>query len=312
MMAAIDELAADSPDELITASSSFSHSRELNVDRIEPDPDQPRKSFSQEEIVNLAKTMADQGQLQPILVRRHLDQRDRWIIVAGERRWRAARLNGWTKILAIEHRGDHEVARLIENLQRVDLTPVEEARGLNRLITEKGWTQAGAGEVIGMHRTNVSALLRVLTLPDDFLEECVTSHLPRSVLVELARMPPGKTRDQLIHLARDGRLTVEAIRESREGMEAKQANSVRRAACGTDDAASPAPIRSVSFKSLEKITDRLLEMSRQHKLLTEADRERLIRLQKVIADLLGGNPNQRMGYASEPPGTPQPLDTPQP
>src|SRR3954470_14507179 len=99
MMAAIDELAAVSPDDLITASSKFSHSRELEVDRIEPDPDQPRKIFSEEEIRNLAKTMADQGQLQPILVRRHLDQRDRWIIVAGERRWRAATLNGWTKIL---------------------------------------------------------------------------------------------------------------------------------------------------------------------------------------------------------------------
>ena len=134
--------------------------------------------------MNLAKTMNQQGQLQPILVRRHLDERDRWIIVAGERRWRAAGLNGWTKILAIEHRGDHEVARLIENLQRVDLTAVEEARGLNRLITEKGWTQAEAGEVIGIHRTNVSALLRILTLPGDFLEECVTSHVPRGVLIE--------------------------------------------------------------------------------------------------------------------------------
>src|SRR5438270_13093530 len=105
MIAAIEELSEGSPDDLITASSRFSHSRELDVAKIEPDPDQPRKIFSLEEIMKLGKTINQHGQLQPIMVRRHLDERDRWISVDGECRWLAARLNGWTKILAIDHRG---------------------------------------------------------------------------------------------------------------------------------------------------------------------------------------------------------------
>ncbi|MBV8590782.1 MAG: ParB/RepB/Spo0J family partition protein [Acetobacteraceae bacterium] len=288
MMAAIEELAAGSPDDLITASSRFSHSRELDVAKVEPDPDQPRKIFSQEEIMNLAKTMNQQGQLQPILVRRHLDERDRWIIVAGERRWRAAGLNGWTKILAIEHRGDHDIARLIENLQRVDLTAVEEARGLNRLITEKGWTQAEAGEVIGIHRTNVSALLRILTLPGDFLEECVTSHVPRGVLIELARLPPGPIRNQLMHLARKGRLTVEAIRDARgelENTKTREASSAPVIAMAAN--ADSSSIGSLGIKSIEKITQRILELSDQQRMLTQTDREKLIRLRDAIGVLLG-------------------------
>src|SRR3954469_2647962 len=107
---ATKEMLAEADGMMLTAESVFSHSREIEIDLISPDFNQLRKVFEQEEIVSLAKTMAKQGQLQPILVRRDLDQRGRWIIVAGERRWRAAQVNGWRTILAIEHKGDHGVA----------------------------------------------------------------------------------------------------------------------------------------------------------------------------------------------------------
>ncbi len=100
------------------------------VAAIRPDPRQPRKSFPAAELEALARTMADQGQLQPILLRRDPEAADHWIIVAGERRWRAARLNGWERLRAIEHDGDAETAAMIESLQRLDLTAIEEARGL--------------------------------------------------------------------------------------------------------------------------------------------------------------------------------------
>src|SRR4051812_4499214 len=111
-------------DALVTRDSRFRHSFEAPIDRIRPDPDQPRKVFAEEELAGLATTMSEQGQLQPVLLRRDPEQRGGYVLVAGERRWRAARLNGWQTILAIEHEGDAEVATLLENLQRVDLSPV--------------------------------------------------------------------------------------------------------------------------------------------------------------------------------------------
>src|SRR3954462_10395942 len=102
---------------LVTKSSRFHHSFEADVNAIEPDPAQPRKVFSDSDIASLAATMQERGQLQPILLRLNGPSRKRWIIVAGERRWRAAKLNGWPTILAIEHHGDPEIATLLENLQ---------------------------------------------------------------------------------------------------------------------------------------------------------------------------------------------------
>ena len=142
---------------LVTRDSRFRHTFEVPLNRISPDPDQPRKVFTEAEITALAATMAEQGQLQPVLLRRTPGQRGDFILVAGERRWRAARLNGWSEILAIEHDGDPEVVSLVENLQRVDLTPVEEARGLQRLIEGKGWTQTQAAEALGKSKGEVSA-----------------------------------------------------------------------------------------------------------------------------------------------------------
>ncbi|MDT8873315.1 ParB/RepB/Spo0J family partition protein [Komagataeibacter rhaeticus] len=88
--------------------------------------------------------MVAEGQLQPILVRRVTNSQSdkRWVIVAGERRWRAAQHAGWSSMLAIEHDGDAEVAALIENLQRVDLNPLEEATGIQRLIEKEAGTRA--------------------------------------------------------------------------------------------------------------------------------------------------------------------------
>jgi ParB family chromosome partitioning protein len=201
---------------LVPRDSRFRHSFEAAVTQIVPDPDQARKRFDQEEIAKLAATMAEQGQLQPILLRRDPTGTARWMIVAGERRWRAAQANGWTSILAIEHDGDPEVASLIENLQRVDLNPVEEARGLQRLIGEKGWSQTEAARTLGKSKGAISGLLRILTLPDDLLEAVLTSELviPKNVLIELARIEEPATRARLVALAQVGALTIRVLRDA--------------------------------------------------------------------------------------------------
>ncbi len=202
---------------LVTTGSRFRHSFEAEVGGIEPNPDQPRRHFDEAGIAALAATMRAAGQLQPILLRRHPEDARRWRIVAGERRWRAALLNGWPTILAIELDGDPEVAALLENLQRTDLSPHEEAKGLARLIESKGWTQEQAAGVLGRSKAEVSATLRILSLPPATIEVLTSEHpATRNVLVELARVEDPAARERLLALARAGRLTVQAIRSERE------------------------------------------------------------------------------------------------
>ena len=206
-------------DAIVREDSRFRHSMEIGIDRVQPDPEQPRKTFDELEITMLARTMAEQGQLQPILVRRDAGNRGHWLIVAGERRWRAAMVNGWPTILAIEHTGDAEVATLVENLQRVDLAVVEEARGLQRLINGKGWSQTQAAQALGKSESEVSSTLRILSLPESLLDSLLAtknSASSRYVLAELARVEDGPTRDRLIRAAKDGILTQRMIRASRE------------------------------------------------------------------------------------------------
>jgi ParB family chromosome partitioning protein len=211
----------EAADTLVTSGGRFRHSFELALDSITADPSQPRQHFDDTDIMALAGTMRDQGQLQPILVRRDPQARHRWTIVAGERRFRAALLLGWPAILAIEHTGDPEVTALIENLQRVDLSPVEEARGLQRLIGQKEWSQDRAAAALGRAKSDISATLGILSLPSDLLDAVLTSELPlsKNVLAELARVEPGPIRDDLIARAKEGELTVRAIRQARMALE---------------------------------------------------------------------------------------------
>lgn len=272
---------------LVPKDSRFRHSFEAPVDRIRPDPDQPRKVFTEAEIATLAATMAEQGQLQPILLRRDADQRGSYVIVAGERRWRAARLNGWPSVLAIEHEGDAEVAALIENLQRVDLTAVEEAKGLDRLIQGKGWTQAQAAEVLGKSKGEISATLRILTLPQPVLDEVLTSELdiPRNALVELARIEDEALRDRLIDLARNGGLTIKAIRA------AKEAEALREDGAAGDEPAKPAELRGpsarqFSLETLGRLTSKLRAYRETGRTVSEGERRHLEDLRREVDALL--------------------------
>lgn len=275
-------LIGEASDRMVTRESRFRHSFEASVDRIEPHPSQARTHFDPAEIEALATTMAEQGQLQPILLSRHPAAKDRWHIVAGERRWRAARHNGWTTILAIEHQGNVEIASLIENLQRVDLTPVEEARGLQHLVSEKGYTQSAAAAALGKSKAEVSATLRILSLPEEVLDAVLTSELSiaKNTLIELARVEPGPVRDRLIDLALRGALTVRAIREAQEvkpGKDEAEHERTRR----NGPAASSSLVRLADRLSLNMV--RTISAGRP---LDAAERDRLSRLRDSIDQLL--------------------------
>ncbi len=145
--------------------------RTLPLDAIEPNPDQPRRRFDEEGLAALADSLRERGVLQPVLVRPRPG--GTFELIAGERRWRAARLAGLDDLPAIVREGDDAASlelALIENMAREDLNPVEQARACAALVEELGLTREGVGRRVGRSRVSVSNLLRLLDLPDEALE----------------------------------------------------------------------------------------------------------------------------------------------
>jgi ParB family transcriptional regulator, chromosome partitioning protein len=144
--------------------------REVAVDLIGPNPNQPRRSFDEAALQGLADSIAANGVLQPVLVRPRPG--GTYELVAGERRWRAARLAGLERIPALVRERDDSATlelALVENMAREDLNPVEEARACAALVEELGLTREDVGRRVGRSRVAVSNLLRLLDLPDDAL-----------------------------------------------------------------------------------------------------------------------------------------------
>lgn len=138
------------------------------IEFVERNPRNPRRQFGEAELADLAQSIREHGIVQPVVVRKGGD--NRYEIIAGERRWRAAQLAGLTTIPVIIREVDDRVAleiAIVENVQRSDLNPVEEALGYQKLIDDHGYTQNDLGQVIGKSRSHVANTLRLLKLPDD-------------------------------------------------------------------------------------------------------------------------------------------------
>ena len=145
----------------------------IRISDIDPRRDQPRKSFDREALEVLADSIATHGVLQPIIVRENADLEGVYEIIAGERRWRAAKMAGLSEIPAVIFTGDELKAAqvaLIENIQREDLNPVEEAMGYGALIERFGLTQDQVAKQVGKSRSTVTNMLRLLELPEEVLE----------------------------------------------------------------------------------------------------------------------------------------------
>ena len=143
------------------------NSNEINIENIEPCSFQPRTEFNQEALETLAQSIKEKGILQPLLLRK---KGEKYEIIAGERRWRAAKLAGLKVVPAvIKNLTDSETLEiaLIENLQRENLSAIEEAEGLNRLMSEYEYTQEVIAKVIGKSRSHIANTLRLLSLPDE-------------------------------------------------------------------------------------------------------------------------------------------------
>lgn len=166
----------------------------MQMSEIDPDPNQPRKHFDQAGLQDLAESIKRQGLIQPILVRR--DQATgRYIIVAGERRWRAHQILERSTIEAIINTGSSREIALVENIQREDLRPMEEAEGLRKLIDEANYTQEEAGKVIGLSQSQVSRILRITELAEQIKAEVRAGvAATRDVLIEIATSSASEER----------------------------------------------------------------------------------------------------------------------
>lgn len=209
----------------------------LPIEAIQRDVGQPRRSFDEEKLKELADSIQAQGIIQPILVRK--GQNGSYVLIAGERRWRAAQLAGLKEIPALVREVSEaqafEVA-LVENLQRADLNPIEEAEGYRRLIEEFKLTQEQVSTKVGKDRTTVANALRLLGLPDEVKELVADGTLSMGharALLGVPRLP------EMVDLARrisEKKLSVrEAERLVKEkkgggtGAEAKKASPQHRA-----------------------------------------------------------------------------------
>lgn len=144
--------------------------QEMDIVRIYPNPDQPRKDFDPESLDELASSLQTHGFLQPILIKPHKDD---YVIVAGERRYRAAQLAGLKKIpCIIQECTEQEMAEraLVENIQRSNLSPVDEGMAYARLMKDYGLTQEQVSERVGKNRSTIANLLRVIQLPERVLQ----------------------------------------------------------------------------------------------------------------------------------------------
>lgn len=164
--------------------------RMISLDKLDPNPEQPRVEIG--DLEELTSSIKEKGVLEPLLVKPS-SHGGRWMIIAGERRWRAAREAGIREVPCIEmdvdDRAVAEIA-LIENMQRKDLTPWEEADGLRALCERFGYTHEEAARKVGKSRSTVTEALSISTLPEDIREKCRRADISsKSLLLEIVRQP---------------------------------------------------------------------------------------------------------------------------
>ena len=181
----------------------------LPLREIEPDPGQPRKTFDDETLAELSASIAEHGLLQPIAVRPRAS--GGYLIVAGERRWRASRMAGLTEVPVIVKDVTDEQAMelaLVENLQREDLDPVEEAAGIRELMTRCDLTQEQAARKLGKSRSALANILRLLTLPDSVLELLKSGFITIGHAKVVLGLPTPELQAEAAQMIADNQLNV--------------------------------------------------------------------------------------------------------
>ncbi len=191
------------------------------VDKIRPNPDQPRKAMEQEALKELAESIARQGLIQPLVVREAGGEE--YQLIAGERRWRAARMAGLSAVpVVVKDVSDDKMLELalVENIQRQDLNPLEEALAY-RQLAEAGLTQAEIARRVGKNRATVANMLRLLSLPQDIQEDIAEGRISaghaRAILMLDDITSQRRLRDTIVKLGMSVRQAEGMARRLKEG-----------------------------------------------------------------------------------------------
>ena len=184
---------------------------EIDVKRIDPNPFQPRQHMEPAKIQELARSLAQDGVMQPLIVRR---VGSRFQLVAGERRWRAARLAGLKHVPAVVREVEEErllELALIENIQREDLNPMEEAMAYKRMVSELGFSQEQVAEKVGKDRSTVANLLRLLRLPDKIRKAIALNEISPGHARPLLTIDNVETQNEIAREIVDKGLSVREV-----------------------------------------------------------------------------------------------------
>lgn len=203
----VEELAKHRPQQI---------GRLIPIDKIDPNPDQPRTEIG--DLTELTASISEKGVLEPLLVKPSRVT-GRWMIIAGERRWRAATAAGLTEVpcieMEIDDRAVAEIA-LIENMQRKDLTIWEEADGLKSLCEKFGYSHEDVARKVGKSRTTVTEVVSIASIPDDVRELCRNAGISaKSVLLQLVRQPDDESMRRLAAQITSQNLTRDDVRQVR-------------------------------------------------------------------------------------------------
>lgn len=209
--------------EAITARSGAAIGRMIAIEKIRPNPDQPRKALG--DLKELADSIRQKGVLEPLLVRRVPDE-DYYLIISGERRYHAGRAAGLTELPCIEKTADDaetlELA-LVENLQRKDLNPFEEASGLERLAQQFDYTHDEISKRIGKSRATVTETLTLNTIPAEVKKLCLEKGIvSKTVLLQVARLQDPRKMVQMVERFAAGQLTRQEARDERRDPKAQR------------------------------------------------------------------------------------------
>jgi ParB family transcriptional regulator, chromosome partitioning protein len=212
-----------------------SRQRRIPVEFLRPNPRNPRKAFADAELDDLANSIRERGIIQPIVVRSLPNLADAFEIIAGERRWRAAQRAGLHDVPIVVIEADDRTSlelAIVENVQRADLNPIEEAGGYERLIAEFTYSQTDLATIIGKSRSHVANTLRLLKLPD-----------PVRAMLESGELSAGHARALLS--VKDPEAVARRIVE--KGLNVRDVERLAREDAG-EQAETPAPVRKVRDK----------------------------------------------------------------
>ena len=258
-----------------SSSAKEAGAEKIKITHISPRKDQPRKSFEKEPLELLADSISKYGVLQPILVREDGFSANSYEIIAGERRWRAAKLAGLSEIPAIVIDGDELKAAqisIIENVQREDLNPVEEAMAYRALIEKFGLKQDEVAQQVGKNRSTVANMLRLLDLPDEALEllrdgEISTGHARTLLALE--------NEDAIVPLAKKIVENNMSVREVENAVKKLNAISAEE---GEAEIATPSPYKMMARSHMRELERRSMEALGRKVRILQTSRKRVVEL----------------------------------